>query len=267
MDEYGLIGCPLGHSWSQAYFTDMFTRLGLRARYLNFPIASLSELPALLRAHPRLRGFNVTIPYKQAIIPLLHRLSPEAARIGAVNVVSISRPAALSPAADSLLLTGHNTDCLGFAAALAPHLQPRHLASGTRALVLGTGGAARAVAVALRDMAIEPLMVSRRAPAPAADATPTGVITYAHITPALMAEAPIIVNCTPLGMHPKVDACPPIPYQWLTPRHLCFDLVYNPAATLFLRRAAAAGAATAGGLAMLHAQARAAWQIWTNPGK
>jgi len=237
---YGLIGFPLGHSFSAKFFAEKFEREGISAEYRNFAIPSIDELPAVL-ATPNLRGFNVTIPYKQAILPHLAAVSPQAEEIGAVNVVRVEKDGRL---------TGHNTDIIGFVRSIRPLLQPWHRG----ALVLGTGGASKAVVVGLKALGLEPQLVSR---------TPReGIIAYADITADVLSRFPVVVNCSPVGMFPNVDAAPAIPYDLLTSQNLLYDLVYNPEETLFLRRGREQGAATKNGLEMLHLQALAAWEIW-----
>ncbi len=246
MNIYGLLGHPLGHSYSAAFFNDKFRSEGIDAEYRNFDFATVGEAVDALRQMPQLRGFNVTIPYKQQIIPHLAGLTPEAAAIGAVNVVKVER------AADgSVSLYGANSDAYGFGESIKPLItSPRY----RKALVLGTGGASKAVHHVLRSMGLETLGVSR---------TPKdGCITYADIDDALMAEALVVVNTTPLGMYPKVDACPAIPYELLTPQHVLFDLVYNPDVTLFMQKGAERGARVKNGLEMLHLQAIGAWNVW-----
>lgn len=240
---YGLLGRTLGHSFSRAYFTEKFVREGICAEYLNFELPDISALPALLREHPSLRGFNVTIPYKQAVMPYLDSLDSSAEAVGAVNVVRRMPDGSLR---------GYNTDAPAFAASLLELMGARPLPPS--ALVLGTGGASLAVAAALRGMGVEPVAVSRTAG--------EGRITYADITPAVMDACRVVVNTTPLGMWPRTDEAPLIPYDRLTPAHVCFDLVYNPDPTLFMQRASAAGAATRSGLDMLRRQAEGSWGIW-----
>lgn len=246
MQLYGLIGYPLSHSFSAAFFADKFRREGIAAEYRNFPIPTTEHIEELVASLPELRGFNVTIPHKQSILSHLTSLSDEAREIGAVNVVRIRR----TPDGAPPRLEGFNTDVLGFTRSLRPLLGSHH----RRALVLGTGGASRAVVYGLRSLGITPQLVSRT-PRP-------DTITYAELTPETMAAHPLIVNCTPVGMHPHTDEAPPLPYEHLTPRHLLYDLIYNPTVTAFLARGEQYGAATKNGLEMLHLQAIAAWDIW-----
>lgn len=241
--QYGLVGYPLGHSFSPDWFAEKFAREHIRdADYSLFPLADIAEFPALLAAHPGLRGFNVTIPYKERIIPYLHRLDPAAAAIDAVNCVAVD--------ADGTL-TGYNTDATAFRAELMSLIGAERPA----ALVLGSGGASKAVAYALRELGVDYTVVSR---------TPTpGQAAYSGITPATIAAHGLIINATPLGTHPDVSDCPPIPYDRLTPGHTLFDLVYNPPFTEFMRRGAEQGAKTVNGYGMLVRQAGLSWDIWT----
>ena len=238
MNRYGLIGKTLGHSFSQRYFTEKFAREGLDARYDNYEMPSADGVVDLIASTPELVGLNVTIPYKQDVIPLLRSLDPDAEAIGAVNVIRIRD------------MRGFNTDVIGFRESIRPLLQPHH----TKALVLGTGGASLAVKYGLRQLGIQPLSVSR--------SRREGVITYDDLDATVMSDYTVIVNCTPLGTFPRVDECALIPYHLLTPRHLLFDLVYNPEETLFLRKGREQGAATKNGYEMLIRQAEAAWEIW-----
>lgn len=240
MDKYGIIGYPLGHSFSRAFFTEKFQREHIDAEYVNFEIPSADMLPGIVQANPNLRGLNVTLPYKEAVIPMLDELSDEAKEIGAVNVIRVRDGR----------LKGFNSDIIGFMDSIRPLLKPWH----QHALVLGTGGASRAIRVGLQRLGIEWTYVSRT-PAP-------GRLTYADLTSELMEHYQVIVNCSPVGMFPHVDACPDIPYQLLTGRHLLYDLVYNPQETLFLKRGAERGAAVKNGLEMLHLQALASWRFW-----
>lgn len=252
--NYGLLGHPLVHSFSAAYFKAKFEREGIDAVYLNYDCATIGEAVARLSQVGGLRGFNVTIPYKQAVIPYLSSLSPEARAIGAVNVVRVVPDASAtdSPFAPGLRLEGYNSDCLGFSRSIAPLLdQDKHRA----ALVLGTGGASKAVTYALTQLGLDWQLVSR---------TPhdAHMLSYADLTPEVMAAHRVIVNATPLGTFPNVDTCPDIPYDLITPDHLLYDLAYNPAETLFLRKGRERGAVVKNGLEMLHLQAEAAWEIW-----
>jgi shikimate dehydrogenase len=244
MRTFGLIGRSLVHSFSQTYFTQKFYNLGLEdCRYELFELAAASELPALLGQHPNLAGLNVTIPYKEQVWPYLTDVASSAARVGAVNVIEI-RP-------DGSLI-GHNTDYVGFRESLR-NFYPVP-AAGARALVLGTGGAAKAVGVALQELGIAYWLVSRDALGPH--------LTYAELTPEVLAAHPLIINTTPLGTYPDVDTCVPLPYAALTTQHYLYDLVYNPSETLFLQKGREARAHTKNGFDMLERQAEAAWAIW-----
>lgn len=244
MQEYGLIGFPLGHSFSAQLHNAFFAEKGIHAVYRNFELSDIGLLPSLLEAHPDLRGFNVTIPHKEAILPALDELDDEAAAVGAVNVVSVLPDGRLK---------GYNSDVYGFREALRPFLDR---GDHRRALVLGTGGASRAVVHALRLLDIAVTFVSRRTHSGA------DVVTYADLDAQTMAEHTLIVNCTPVGTYPDVNAAPPIPYEALSPRHLCFDLVYNPSETLFMKNAAAQGATACNGLSMLNLQAALSHTLW-----
>ena len=245
MKRYGLIGYPLGHSFSQKYFTEKFDRECVDARYDLFPLESINELPGLIHDTEGLAGFNVTIPYKQDVIQFLDEMDDQAREIGAVNVVKITRQVN-----GAYRLKGFNSDAYGFTESIRPMLGPSH----KRALVLGSGGASKAVIFSLRRLGVEPVVVSRQPSA--------GMLTYAAIDKEVLMNYTVIVNASPVGMSPIIDACPDIPYEFLTPRHVCFDLVYNPEETLFLQKASAAGAAVKNGLEMLHLQAEGAWKYW-----
>lgn len=248
MKLYGLLGYPLGHSFSAKYFAEKFAKEGVDATYKNFEFAEVADAVAYLLQQDDLQGFNVTIPHKQAIMPYLNGLSAEAEAIGAVNVVCVKRDAD-----GAVKLLGCNSDVVGFSNSIQPLLRPK---LHSKALVLGTGGASKAVMYGLRKLGVEPIYVSR---------TPKeGQLTYDDLTSEVMRDYKVIVNCTPLGMYPKVDACPDIPYQYLTPDHLLYDLVYNPLETLFMKRGAAQGAVVKNGLEMLHLQAEAAWVDWNS---
>jgi shikimate dehydrogenase len=231
---YGLVGYPLGHSFSKQYFTEKFNREGLAyCAYELFPLADIAELPALLAAHPNLRGLNVTIPYKEKILPYVHRLSPIVEAVGATNTLQIRNG----------LLTAWNTDIIGFEQSLTPGLQSHH----HRALVLGTGGASRAAQYAFQ-------LVGRQ-PAP-------GQITYGQLDADCMASHTLVINCTPVGMSPNDTAYPTIPYEYIGTRHYLYDMVYKPAETVFMQKGLAQGALVKNGWDMLLIQAEASWKIW-----
>ena len=242
MRHYGIIGFPLLHSFSAKYFNEKFAREHIEAEYSLYPLDheqwTMDNGQKVRHLIDTLDGFNVTLPYKQAIIPYLDRLDQTAEQIGAVNVV--------------YQRVGYNTDCLGFMASIRPLLR----ANDQRALVLGTGGASKAVVYGLRQLGITPTLVSR---------TPReGIIGYKDLTEEIMAQHTIIVNCTPLGMLPDVDTCPDIPYHLITAKHLLYDCVYNPEQTLFLQKGKTQGATIRNGMEMLTGQAQAAWKIWNN---
>lgn len=245
MKTYGLIGYPLGHSFSRGYFTEHFSREGIDAEYKNFELPNIEALTHVLQSESTLQGFNVTIPYKQQVFPYLNELDAAAQAIGAVNVVKVTRHNG------DINLKGYNTDHIGFAESIHPYLKPHH----THALILGTGGASKAVAYALGQLGITTRLVSRT--------SREEILSYDELTPDLLTQYTVIVNTTPLGMHPNIDECPPLDYTQLTTRHLLYDVVYNPAKTLFLQRGEAAGATICNGMAMLIGQAKAAWKIWT----
>ena len=245
MKRYGLLGYPLGHSFSARFFAEKFRREGIDAEYVNFEMPSVEGLRAFVASDPALCGLNVTIPHKQAVIPHLDALTDEAQAIGAVNVIAIDRREG------ALRLVGANTDAVGFSRSIEPLLRPCH----RRALVLGTGGASRAVVYVLRRLGIEPHYVSRR--------ERPGAFTYASLTADDVRAHHVIVNCSPVGMYPHTDECPALPYEALTEEHLLYDLVYNPEETLFMRRGRERGATVKNGMEMLRLQALAAWDIWT----
>lgn len=247
MEKYGLIGFPLGHSFSRKFFTEKFETEHIGAEYLNFEIPSANMLLDIVRNTPELRGLNCTIPHKQAIMPMLDELTDEAREIGAVNVIRITRDAS---SARGFHLKGYNSDIIGFMDSIRPLLQPHH----QKALILGTGGASKAIRVGLTKLGLEWKYVSRR---PA-----EGQFTYEDLTPEVLHEYEVIVNCSPVGMYPHVDECPDLPYSALTSRHLLYDLVYNPLETTFMKRGAEYGATVKNGLEMLHLQAIASWKFW-----
>ena len=235
MRQFGIIGKPLEHSYSATYFTEKFVREEIDAEYKLYELDDLSEISSMIHA---LEGFNVTYPYKEAIIPHLQYMDEVAATIGAVNVVSRGK--------------GYNTDWQGFKNSILPHLR----AGDSHALVLGTGGVSKAVQYALREMGIDYTVVSRQHQAFA--------LQYEELSAAIMQQHRVIINCTPLGMLPDVATLPAIPYDMLTEAHLLYDCVYNPACTRFLQEGAKRGARTVNGLQMLYAQADIAWEIWNN---
>lgn len=240
MTKYGIIGYPLGHSFSRGFFTEKFARESIDAQYLNFEIPDVAMLSDVLRDNPELRGLNVTLPHKQAVIPFLDEMSEEAMEIGAVNVIRVRNGK----------LKGFNSDIIGFTNSIKPLLQPHH----RKALVLGTGGASKAIRVGLNRLGIEWTYVSR--------SPRDGMVTYEDITAETLQEYTVIVNCSPVGMFPKVDAAPAIPYELLSPLHLLFDCVYNPEETLFMKKGRKQGATVKNGLEMLHLQAIASWNFW-----
>lgn len=241
MRLFGLIGFPLSHSFSKGFFTEKFEKEGItRCRYENFPIPEIEQFPRLWEETPGLEGLNVTIPYKQAVIPFLDELSEAVKEIGAVNCIRREHGR----------LKGHNTDVIGFRRSLEPLLHPHH----TKALILGAGGAAKAVKFALRQLGITYTEVSRK--------YTDGTIGYDAVNPEIMKTHLLIVNTTPLGMYPDIADAPPIPYDLISKDHLLYDLIYNPAETQFLRHGAAHGAAVKNGHEMLVLQAEASWEIW-----
>ena len=246
MDKYGLIGYPLGHSFSITYFNEKFQSENIDAEYVNFEIPRIEDFMEVIDENPDLCGLNVTIPYKEQVIPYLDELDKDTAKIGAVNVIKIIRQGK-----GKAKLVGYNSDIIGFTQSIEPLLRPHH----KQALVLGTGGAAKAVYHGLENLGITPTYVSRTK-------RNNDVLTYQELTPEVMAEHTIIVNCTPVGMYPKVDECPEIPYSQLTSDHLLYDLLYNPNETLFMKKGRMHGSTVKNGLEMLLLQAFAAWEIW-----
>ena len=237
MRHYGIIGFPLLHSFSAKYFNEKFATDHIEAEYSLYPTGIEDLRLKIEDLLDSLDGFNVTLPYKQAIIPFLDRLDETAQAIGAVNVV--------------YKRVGYNTDCLGFMESIKPLLR----AYDSKALVLGTGGASKAACYGLRKLGITPTLVSRN--------PKEGQLGYKDLTPEIMAEHTIIVHCTPLGMYPDVNSCPDIPYELISARHLLFDCVYNPEETLFLQKGKAQGATIQNGIGMLYGQAKEAWGIWS----
>jgi len=241
---FGLIGYPLEHSFSVAYFSKKFEEEKIDAVYRNYPMKDISGFTSLVKSEPSLKGLNVTVPYKGKIIPYLDGLSETARKIRAVNTICFCKREG------RLTLLGHNTDVIGFERSLREHLQDRH--SG--ALVLGTGGASSAVAYVLEKLGIEFMRVSRSGG--------NDRIRYGDLDAGLIRRHLLVINTTPLGMYPDVDSCPQIPFEGVTPDHLLFDLVYNPAKTRFLQRGEERGATILNGYDMLVFQAEASWEIW-----
>jgi shikimate dehydrogenase len=242
MRLFGLIGYPLSHSFSKKYFTEKFEKEGLlQCRYELFPIEFIEELPAILNENPELEGLNVTIPYKKEVLAYLDEKENIPAELGACNCISIK---------DGKLI-GYNTDYTGFQKTLSPLLKPHH----KKALILGNGGATAAVIYALKQLGIEYAVVSRKI-------HPGSTFTYADIDEKIIEAHSIIINTTPLGMYPKPDNCPAIPYKFITHQHLLYDLLYNPAKTLFLQKGEERGATIQNGEQMLIQQAEESWMIW-----
>lgn len=245
---YGLIGYPLIHSFSQDFFNQKFLAEDIDAQYINFEIEDLGLLMEIVAEYPNLNGLNVTAPFKEAVIPYLDTLDDDAREIGAVNVIRFIRDKKNDGFVE---LRGYNTDIGGFDRTLDGVLAPQH----TRAMVLGTGGAAKAVSTALRRRGIEVQLVSRR--------KLEHTVLYEEITRAMVAEHKLIINATPLGKYPDDDQCPDFPYRFLTSEHLCYDLIYNPEQTLFMKNSAKYGARVKNGIEMLLLQAFDSYNIWT----
>lgn len=246
MTTYGLIGYPLAHSFSRKYFTEKFLALHLDCIYENFEIADISLLPNIVYENRELYGLNVTIPYKEAVLPFLDEIDTDVKAIGAVNTIKIFREGDKNP-----LLLGYNTDSIAFKLCLIKFkLEP-----DCRALILGTGGASKAVAHALKQLAIDFSLVSRKK----SDA----VLNYEEVDDKMIENHQLIVNCTPLGTFPNTETYPDIPYTALTQRHLLFDLVYNPEETTFMQKGKEKGASVSNGYQMLINQAELSWDIWT----
>ncbi|MFT3910603.1 MAG: shikimate dehydrogenase [Ferruginibacter sp.] len=245
MNVYGLIGYPLEHSFSKKYFTKKFEDEKRNdCRFELFPIENISRLPGLLNREKELKGLSVTIPYKETVIPYLNSLQPEAKETGAVNSIKI----------DGEKLSGYNTDIIGFEKSFSPLLQSHH----KKALVLGNGGASKAVQYVLRKLAIPYLIVSR------GNSVHENIIPYSRLDKKTITEYPVIINASPVGMFPNSSGCPEIPYQHLTGKNLLFDLIYAPAMTRFLELGLAQGASIKNGYDMLILQAEASWQIWND---
>jgi shikimate dehydrogenase len=239
MRKFGLIGFPLSHSFSKKFFTEKFLEKDIDAEYENYAIPEIGGLNAILKI-AQLEGLNVTIPYKEAVLPFLHHQSEVVQSIGACNCIAIK----------DAQLFGYNTDVIGFDATFSPALRPHH----QKALVLGTGGAAKAVHYILTQKNIEYLRVSRT--------TSNGQICYSDLNQDILSNYTVIINTTPLGMYPNVNDCPPIPYKFIGRHHYLYDLVYNPSVSLFLEKGKAMGATIENGAKMLEIQAEESWKIW-----
>lgn len=244
MRLFGLIGYPLSHSFSEKYFTEKFEKEGLaNYRYKLFPLDTIDQLPALLQDNPDLEGLNVTIPYKKQVLAYLDSSEHIPEALNACNCIRISQGK----------LSGYNTDWIGFEQSLTPLLQPHH----TKALILGNGGATAAVSFALKKLGIAFNIVSRSMHA-------GSTLTYDELDETIIKGNTLIINTTPLGMYPHTDNCPAIPYQYITSAHLLYDLLYNPAKTLFLQKGEERGAKTKNGEEMLVLQAEGSWNIWNS---
>lgn len=257
-----MIGYPLKNSFSIDFFTHKFSPHGLSDYdYKNFPLESLDFLPALIEQHPTLAGFNITVPYKQSIIQYLDQLDESAVEVGAVNCVKVVATdyrdtftkAKLWSMDYGLKTIGYNTDVFGFDESLKNFL-PQNCT--TKALILGTGGAAKAVSCVLKKRQIPFQFVSRN---------PASGIPYSQVTESTIHSINVLINCTPLGMFPDTEKCPDIPYEYITDKHFCYDLIYLPEETQFLKKCREQGAKTKNGLEMLHLQAEKSWEIWTAP--
>jgi shikimate dehydrogenase len=244
MDKYGLIGYPLGHSFSIGYFNEKFENEGIDARYINFEIPTIEHLREVLDSTPDLKGLNVTIPYKEKVIEYLDSVSPEARAIGAVNVIRVTHKG------KKTLLKGFNSDVIGFTQSIEPMLEKCH----KKALILGTGGASKAIDYGLRSLGLETVFVSRY--------ERPGTVQYDKLKPEDVKEYNVIVNCTPLGMYPKTEECPLLPYEAMDSNNLLYDLIYNPDETMFMKMGKKYGATVKNGLEMLLLQAFASWEFW-----
>lgn len=245
MDKFGLIGKNISYSFSKEYFKNKFKNEGiLNASYENFDIQNISEFPNILKSNPYLKGLNVTIPYKEIIIPFLDEIDEKASKIGAVNTIKVLNNGKLK---------GYNTDYFGFSKSLKPQIKPIH----KKALILGTGGASKAIKYALEELNIECAFVSR-------NSSKETEYTYKSLSEEVIRTHQIIINCTPLGTYPKIDECPNIPYQAISNAHILFDLIYNPEETKFLKLGKNRKATCINGLKMLIFQADKAWDIWNS---
>lgn len=252
MRQYGLIGYPLTHSFSKKFWTEKFNADFLDCCYENFEIDEIGKLPGIINNNPNLRGLNVTIPYKEQVIPFLDELDDAAREAGAVNTIKISR------VGGKISLKGYNSDIFGFQKTLEPLLKEYH----SKALILGSGGASKAVKYVLKKLGIGFISAS-------IEELKENEISYESVSREIMEERLLIINATPLGTYPKVDTCPPIPYEFLTEKHLLYDLVYNPETTRFMALGIEKGATVKNGYDMLIGQALRSYEIWNleTPGK
>jgi shikimate dehydrogenase len=243
MKQYGLIGKTLGHSFSKKFFTEKFSQESIEAQYDLFELPEISHFPCLTQQH-EFYGLNVTIPYKESVIQYLDELDKIAAEIGAVNTIKFIRKNGRTT------LKGYNTDIIGFTNSITPYLKKEH----KKALILGTGGASKAIAFALTKLGIEYTFVSRK--------KQDGILTYQELSEEIIHQNKLIINCTPIGTFPNCDIAPEIPYKQISSEHFLYDLIYNPAKTLFCQLGEENGAISLNGLEMLHGQAIASWTIW-----
>ena len=260
--QLGLIGKTLEHSFSKKYFEEKFlpaaNELAQRQAgqkeslknfsYQNFELKKISEFKNLLKNNPEIKGLNITYPYKEEILPFLDAIDEEAKKIGAVNCVKINNG----------FTTGYNTDAFGFKQSIKPFLEPKH----NKALIFGTGGSSKAIAYSLKQINVDFYFVTS-----SKNKKTENTFFYSELTPYILSQFLLLINCTPLGMFPKTNDCPNIPYQNITPNHLAYDLIYNPEETLFLKQAKQKGALTVNGLSMLQWQAERSWEIWNNKGQ
>lgn len=245
MKRYGLLGYPLTHSFSKRYFTDKFEKENIDSTYENFEIDSIDKFHGIIKNNPEIIGLNVTIPYKEQVIPFLDELNDSAREIGAVNTIQVKR------GESGTQLKGFNTDTFGFEASLKPHLKEHH----KKALILGTGGASKALKYVLTKLGIDFISAS-------IEELKNNEIRYEDIDEKIIAERLLIINATPLGTFPKINACANIPYEFITKKHLLFDLVYNPEITQFMQKGLDKGATVKNGYEMLLGQAEKAYEIW-----
>lgn len=245
MDTYGLLGYPLGHSFSRRFFLSKFEAENIEAAFENFELETAQEMLDVIKSRPDLKGFAITIPHKESILPFLDQCDKAIDHIGAVNCVKIKRDG------ENFSLKGYNTDVIGFEKSFMEFYKPEY----KNALILGTGGASKAVAYVMHKLGIKYEVVSRR--------KTLTTLCYEDISAEKMKDVQVVINTTPLGMYPKVDNCPQLPYEAINDSHYFYDLVYNPEETLFLKNAKEQGAAVKAGLDMLELQAEENWLIWS----